>query len=141
MYQGGAFMSEQETYKKEIENLRHIYNICIELLEFDKQAEYRKEKLRKLGIEVIDKKNYNRVKTIEKELKKVKTRKHIPGSELNIAVLKETGMSMYQPELHESGYYVQNIYDYYEYLISSTRDKDKQRIPLIENYIKKYKKK
>ena len=113
-------MSEQETYKKEIENLRHIYNICIELLEFDKQAEYRKEKLRKLGIEVIDKKNYNRVKTIERELKRVKTHKHLPGNELNIAVLKETGMSMYQPELHE---YIVKLYgaEYKENMLESIK--------------------
>lgn len=45
----------------------------------------------------------------------------------------------YQPELLESGYYVQNIYDYLEYLKSSEREKDKLRIPLVEEYINKTK--
>jgi hypothetical protein len=45
----------------------------------------------------------------------------------------------YPPELLESGYYVQNIQDYYEYLLSSSREKDIERIPIIESYIKTYK--
>ena len=47
----------------------------------------------------------------------------------------------YQPELLENGYYVQNIYDYLEYLKSSQREKDKLRIPLVEEYINKNKSK
>ncbi|MBR4830885.1 MAG: hypothetical protein IKZ96_03885 [Bacilli bacterium] len=47
----------------------------------------------------------------------------------------------FQPELLESGYYVQNILDYYNFLISSTREKDIKRIPIIESYIKTYKQK
>lgn len=43
----------------------------------------------------------------------------------------------YQPELID-GYYVQNIYEYLEYLKQSTREKDKQRIKTVEEYIKKY---
>lgn len=43
----------------------------------------------------------------------------------------------YMPELLENGYYVQNIYDYLEYLKSSQREKDKLRIPLVEEYISK----
>lgn len=39
-----------------------------------------------------------------------------------------------QPEL-VCGYYVQNIKDYYNYLLSSSREKDKQRIPLVERYM------
>ncbi len=45
----------------------------------------------------------------------------------------------YQPELVD-GYYVQNINEYYEYLCSSEREKDKLRIPLVEEYIEKNKK-
>lgn len=47
----------------------------------------------------------------------------------------------YQPELLGNGYYVQNIYDYLEYLKSSQREKDKLRIPLVEEYINKNKSK
>lgn len=43
----------------------------------------------------------------------------------------------YQPELID-GYYVQNIYEYLEYLKQSTREKDKQRIKTVEEYINKY---
>ena len=39
-------------------------------------------------------------------------------------------------ELLENGYYVQNIYDYLEYLESSEREKDVLRIPLVKEYIK-----
>ena len=42
----------------------------------------------------------------------------------------------YQPEFID-GYYVQNINEYLEYLYVSTREKDKLRIPLVENYIKR----
>lgn len=45
----------------------------------------------------------------------------------------------YKPEKLECGYYVQNIYEYLEYLNSSTREKDINRIPLVENYINKLK--
>ena len=40
-----------------------------------------------------------------------------------------------QPELI-CGYYVQNINDYYKFLLSSEREKDKKRIHLVEEYIK-----
>lgn len=40
-----------------------------------------------------------------------------------------------QPE-RIGDYYIQNIKEYYEYLQTSIRDKDKKRIPLIENYCK-----
>ena len=40
----------------------------------------------------------------------------------------------YLPELVD-GYYVQNIKEYYEYLIGSKREKDKMRIPIVEKYI------
>ena len=36
-------------------------------------------------------------------------------------------------------YYLQDIYDYLKYLKSSNREKDKVRIPLVENYIEKRK--
>ena len=41
----------------------------------------------------------------------------------------------YKPE-YNGEYYLQNINEYYEYLKQSSRDKDKVRIPMIENYIK-----
>ena len=41
----------------------------------------------------------------------------------------------YQPEEFD-GYYAQNIKEYYEYLCSSEREKDKKRIPIVEEYIK-----
>lgn len=34
-------------------------------------------------------------------------------------------------------YYVQNINDYYDYLLTSDRQKDKDRIPLVKEYIDK----
>lgn len=41
----------------------------------------------------------------------------------------------YKPE-YNGEYYLQNINEYYEYLKQSSRDKDKVRIPIVENYIK-----
>ena len=41
----------------------------------------------------------------------------------------------YKPE-KVGNYYVQNIYEYLEYLKESKREKDKLRIPLVEEYIK-----
>lgn len=41
----------------------------------------------------------------------------------------------YQPELID-GYGVQNICEYLEYLKQSTREKDKQRIKVVEEYLK-----
>ncbi len=40
----------------------------------------------------------------------------------------------YQPELID-GIYVQNIQEYLDYLYNSQRQKDKDRIPLVEKYI------
>ena len=37
-------------------------------------------------------------------------------------------------------YYVENINRYYSYLLQSNREKDKKRIPLIEEYLKNYNK-
>ena len=34
-------------------------------------------------------------------------------------------------------YYLQDIYDYYDFIKNSNREKDKKRIPLVKNYIKK----
>ena len=47
--------------------------------------------------------------------------------------------SKYSKEKLSCGYYVQNIYEYLEYLKSSTREKDKKRIPLVEKYIENLK--
>lgn len=41
----------------------------------------------------------------------------------------------YKPE-YNGEYYLQNINEYYEYLKQSSRDKDKVRISIVENYIK-----
>ena len=41
----------------------------------------------------------------------------------------------YQPELIEE-YYVQNLQEYYEYLIQSTREKDKARIAIVEKVLR-----
>ena len=43
----------------------------------------------------------------------------------------------YKPEKLDCGYFAQNILEYFEYLNSSTREKDIKRIPLVKNYIKK----
>lgn len=45
----------------------------------------------------------------------------------------------YKPEKLECGYLAQNIFEYLEYLKSSSREKDMKRIPLVENYIEKLK--
>ncbi len=42
----------------------------------------------------------------------------------------------YKPEKLSCGYYIQNIYEYFEYINSSTREKDIKRIPLVKEYIK-----
>lgn len=45
----------------------------------------------------------------------------------------------YATEKLECGYFVQNIFEYFEYLNSSTREKDIERIPLVKNYLKNLK--
>lgn len=45
----------------------------------------------------------------------------------------------YKPEKLDSGYLVQNIFEYLNYLNSSSRGKDLERIPLVEDYIKNLK--
>lgn len=48
-------------------------------------------------------------------------------------ICKHTKENMkYQPELVEN-YYVQNLQEYYEFLLQSTREKDKLRIELVKN--------
>lgn len=44
----------------------------------------------------------------------------------------------YQPELIEN-YYVQNLQEYYEYLLSSNREKDKKRIDIVKEELDKRK--
>jgi len=48
-------------------------------------------------------------------------------------------MLKYKPE-KIGNYYMQNINEYYNYLLKSDREKDKLRIPIVEDYIKKLKK-
>ena len=43
----------------------------------------------------------------------------------------------YKLEKSKSGYFVQNIFEYFEYLNLSTRKKDIERIPLVKEYIEK----
>ena len=43
----------------------------------------------------------------------------------------------YKPGMLKCGYFVQNIFEYLEFLRSSNREKDKDRITLVEYYIKK----
>lgn len=45
----------------------------------------------------------------------------------------------YKPEKLDCGYFVQNIFEYYEYLNSSIREKDIERIPLVKHYLKNLK--
>ena len=49
-------------------------------------------------------------------------------------------MLKYQPE-KIGEYYVQNINEYYNYLLNSDREKDKLRIPIVEDYIERLNKK
>ena len=42
----------------------------------------------------------------------------------------------YQPELIEN-YYVQNINEYYEYLCMNKREKDKEKLKIVEKYLNK----
>ena len=42
----------------------------------------------------------------------------------------------YKPEKLDCGYQVQNIFEYLEYLKLSSREKDKARIHIVEEYIK-----
>jgi len=44
----------------------------------------------------------------------------------------------YQPELVEN-YYVQNLEEYYKYLLNSEREKDKQRISIVKEELNKRK--
>ena len=45
----------------------------------------------------------------------------------------------YKLEKLDCGYFAQNIFEYLEYLKSSSREKDIARIPLVESYIEKLK--
>ena len=41
----------------------------------------------------------------------------------------------YKPERLDNGYLVQNIFEYYNFVKNSTREKDKPRVPIVESYI------
>ena len=45
----------------------------------------------------------------------------------------------YKPEKLDCGYFVQNIFEYLEYLNSSTREKDIERITVVKYYLKNLK--
>lgn len=82
------------------------------------------------GLEEL-KKEYN--------LKKKENGWYIVNDKVECICNGEIEKLKYKPEKVESGYFVQNIFEYYEYLKSSTRPKDKERIPLVEEYIAKLK--
>lgn len=79
----------------------------------------------KKGFEEL-KKNYN--------IKHKKGNWYIVNELVECVCDKEFDELEYKPDLVE-GYYVQNIYEYYNYLKNSEREKDKKRIPLVEKYI------
>lgn len=43
----------------------------------------------------------------------------------------------YVENIKDNNHYVQNIEEYLEYLNNSNREKDKLRIPIVEEYMKK----
>lgn len=59
---------------------------------------------------------------------------YIVSEKVECICVGDKSKQKYQPELID-GIYVQNINEYLEYLYSSTRDKDKKRIKLVEKYI------
>jgi len=43
---------------------------------------------------------------------------------------------IYKPERLDNGYLIQNIYEYYDFVKHSTREKDKPRVEIVENYLR-----
>lgn len=62
---------------------------------------------------------------------------YIVNEKIECICKRNTESLKYKPEKLENGYLVQNIFEYLEYLKSSSREKDLDRIPLVENYIEK----
>ena len=79
------------------------------------------------GLEQL-KKNYN--------LKEKDNGWYIVNDKVECVCAGEIDSLKYKPEKLRCDYFVQNIFEYLEYLNSSTREKDLERIPLVKNYIK-----
>lgn len=69
------------------------------------------------------------------ELQQIKERFYSIGDNIECVDVGKKIHQKYQPE-QIGDIYVQNIFDYLEYLESSNRKKDKDRIPLVKRYIK-----
>ena len=82
------------------------------------------------GLEQL-KKNYN--------LKEKDNGWYIVNDKVECVCDGEIETLKYKPEKLSCGYFVQNILEYLDYLNSSTREKDIERIPLVKEYIKRNK--
>lgn len=69
------------------------------------------------------------------ELKKIKERFYSISDNVECVDVGKKIHQKYQPE-KIGDIYVQNIFDYLEYLEASNRQKDKDRIPMVKTYIK-----
>lgn len=69
------------------------------------------------------------------ELKKIKERFYSISDNIECVDVGKKIHQKYQPE-KIGDIYVQNIFDYLEYLEASNRQKDKDRIPMVKTYIK-----
>lgn len=69
------------------------------------------------------------------ELKKIKERFYSISDNIECVDVGKKVHQKYQPE-KIGDIYVQNIFDYLEYLEASNRQKDKDRIPMVKTYIK-----
>lgn len=71
------------------------------------------------------------------ELTKLKERFYSISDNIECVDVGKKIHQKYQPE-KIGDIYVQNIFDYLEYLEASNRQKDQDRIPMVKQYIKKY---
>ena len=69
------------------------------------------------------------------KLKKIKERFYSISDNIECVDVGKKIHQKYQPE-KIGDIYVQNIFDYLEYLEASNRQKDKDRIPMVKTYIK-----
>ena len=87
-------MSQVDKLKEEIGFYRLMYNICVELLDFGKETDMKKQRLYRLGREVFNNNNYNRIQTIQKELEK-STDDFISKDKIEKAVKDATDIDAY----------------------------------------------
>lgn len=71
------------------------------------------------------------------ELTKLKERFYSISDNIECVDVGKKIHQKYQPE-KIGDIYVQNIFDYLEYLEASNRQKDQDRIPMVKQYIKEY---